>query len=92
MNIRQRARDFFDKSMFCLNSRIKDDSKNKKNPSKLKTENGGISHIGMTKLPTEAPFFLFGGRVQPILYKKKEPMNCKLPRKFIGSASVRLAL
>lgn len=64
----------------------------KENPSKLKTENGGISHIGMTKLPTEAPFFLFGGLVQPILYKKKEPMNCELPHKFIGSASVRLAL
>jgi len=36
-----------------------------------KTENGGISHIGMTKPPTEAPFFLFGGLIQPILYKER---------------------
>ena len=42
-----------------------------RNPSKLKTENGGISHIGMTKPPTEAPFFLFGGLIQPILYKER---------------------
>ena len=47
----------------------------KGNPSKLKTENGGISHIGMTKPPTEAPFFLFGGLIQPILYKERAPVS-----------------
>jgi len=40
--------------------------------------------------PTKAPFFLFGGLT--LFIEKKEPMICELPRKFIGSASVRLAL
>ena len=58
------------KTAICI-KRWSDLDQHKENPSKLKTENGGISHIGMTKPPIEAPFFLFGGLIQPILYKER---------------------
>jgi hypothetical protein len=71
---------------------VADLDQHKENPSKLKTENGGISHIGMTKLPTEAPFFYSVDLSNLFYIQKKEPMICELSHKFIGSASARLDL
>ena len=45
----------------------------------------------MAKLPTEPRFFYSVG-LSYLFCIKKEPMICELPHKFIGSASVRLAL
>ena len=64
-----------------------------KNPSKL--ENGFRGklnfHLGMFILPTKAPFFYLMGCATNSV-KKKEPMICEFSHKFIGSASLRLAL
>ena len=62
----------------------------KKSLQTPKTKSEG--NQGIAKLPAEPRFFLFGGLVLPMLYKRIEPMICELSHKFIGSASVRLAL
>jgi len=46
---------------------------------------------GVTEQPTKAPFFLFGGLALSMAILKTEPMTV-IAHKFIGSASVRLAL
>ena len=62
-----------------------------KNPSKLKTGLEGHSFKRDNTAHQKHRFFYSVG-LSILFCIKKEPMNCKLPRKFIGSASVRLAL
>ena len=61
-----------------------------KYPSKLKTGLEGNCLFGRGKTVHQSSVFLFGGLT--LFIEKKEPMICELPRKFIGSASVRPAL
>jgi hypothetical protein len=61
----------------------------------LQTLNGlrGLRYfrLGVTEQPTKAPFFIWWA-VLPNLLMKKEPTSCEVSHKFIGSASMRLAL
>ena len=56
----------------------------------LQTQNGfrGLRYFysGVTEQPTKAPFFLFGGFVQPMFMKRKSRQTV-ITHKFIGSAS-----
>ena len=63
--------------------------KDAKNPSKLKTGLEGA--LGHNNTVRQNSVFLYGGLISTIR-KKKEPMICEISHKFIGSASVRLAL
>ena len=59
----------------------------------LQTQNGfgGIVQLGMAKPPTKAPFFYLVG-VSYLRSIKIEPMIREVSHRFIGSASLRLAL
>ena len=63
--------------------------KDAKNPSKLKTGlEGALRHNNTVR---QNAVFLYGGLISTIR-KKKEPMIREVTHKFIGSASMRLAL
>lgn len=59
-----------------------------KNPSKLKTGLEGA--LGHNNTVRQNSVFLYGGLISTI--RKKEPMIREVTHKFIGSASMRLAL
>ena len=63
--------------------------KDAKNPSKLKTGLEGA--LGHNNTVRQNSVFLYGGLISTIR-KKKEPMIREVTHKFIGSASMRLAL
>ena len=62
--------------------------KDAKNPSKLKTGLEGA--LGHNNTVRQNYVFLYGGLIRTI--RKKEPMIREVNHKFIGSASMRLAL
>ena len=62
--------------------------KDAKNPSKLKTGLEGA--LGHNNTVRQNSVFLSGGLISTI--RKKEPMIREVTHKFIGSASMRLAL
>ena len=62
--------------------------KDAKNPSKLKTGLEGA--LGHNNTVRQNSVFLYGGLISTI--RKTEPMIREVTHKFIGSASMRLAL
>ena len=55
---------------------------------------GGLHYfcLGVTEQPTKAPFFYLVGCAAKFNIKERADDLCEFPHKFIGSASLRLAL